>query len=98
MKQDYKNILTYTNGLTNDEFSDNTLIQDAVIRNFEIIGEATKKISSDFKRVNDEVPWKEIAGMRDKLFHDYIGVDIDVIWTTVRNDVPVLEKLIRRSL
>jgi len=89
------NILIYTKDISKEDFAKNTLIQDAVIRNFEIIGEATKKISPDFKKVNFEVPWKEMAGMRDKLIHDYIGIDIQVIWDTIQQDLPNLQKIIK---
>ena len=89
-----KNILEYTKDLNKTEFSASTLIQDAVIRNFEIIGEASKKVSDEFRKVHHEVPWKEMAGMRDKLIHDYIGVDIDVIWKTVIQDLPGLKYLL----
>ncbi len=89
------NILIYTKDISKEDFAKNTLIQDAVIRNFEIIGEATKKISPDFKKVNFEVPWKEMAGMRDKLIHDYIGIDIQVIWDTIQQDLPKLQKIIK---
>lgn len=90
-----KNILNYTKNISKEEFAKNTLIQDAVIRNFEIIDEATKKISFDFKQVHFEVPWKEMAGMRDKLIHDYIGIDIQVIWDTIQQDIPNLQKIIK---
>lgn len=90
-----KHILSYTKDVSKEEFAKNTLIQDAVIRNFEIIGEATKKVSSDFKQVNYEIPWKEMAGMRARLIHDYIGVDIQVIWDTIEQDLPVLQKLLK---
>jgi uncharacterized protein with HEPN domain len=86
------NILEYTKDLNKQEFSRNNLVQDAVIRNFEIIGEATKKVSNDYKQVYYEVPWKAMAGMRDKLIHDYIGVDIAVIWKTIKEDLPPLKK------
>ena len=90
-----KNILNYTKDISIEEFSKNTLIQDAVIRNFEIIGEATKKVSSDFKKIYFKIPWKEMAGMRDKLIHDYIGVDIQVIWDTIEQDLPIIQKLLK---
>ena len=89
------NILEYTSGLAKKNFAKNSLVQDAVIRNFEIIGEATKKVSNNFRQVNPEIPWKEMAGMRDKLIHDYIGVDIDVIWQTIEQDLPVIKKLLK---
>ncbi len=86
------NILEYTKDLNKQEFSRNNLVQDAVIRNFEIIGEATKKVSNDYKQVYYDIPWKAMSGMRDKLIHDYIGVDIAVIWKTIKEDLPPLKK------
>ena len=74
-----RKINKFSKGLTLKEFSNNELIQDAIIRNLEIIGEASKKISSETKKTRHEVPWKEIAGMRDKLIHDYLGVDVKVV-------------------
>ena len=70
------------------------MVQDAIIRNIEIIGEASKKISKDAKQTYYKIPWKEIAGMRDKLIHNYLGVDVTVIWKTIHQDIPTLEKLI----
>jgi uncharacterized protein with HEPN domain len=87
-------IQEYTKNLTVQEFNNNELIQDAVIRNIEIIGEATKKISEDLKSQYREIPWKEMSGMRDKLIHDYFGVDVDVVWKTVKEDIPFLKTLI----
>lgn len=69
-------------------------IQDSVIRNLEIIGEATKKISKELKSQSPDIPWKEMSGMRDKLIHDYFGVDVDVVWKTVNDDIPFLKSLI----
>ena len=87
-------IQDYTKNLAQQDFSDNVLIQDAVIRNIEIIGEATKKISNNLKFQYQEIPWKEMSGMRDKLIHDYFGVDVDVEWKTVTDDIPYLKSLI----
>ncbi len=71
------------------------MVQDAVIRNFEIIGEATKKLSSEFISSHVNIPWKEMAGMRDKLIHDYMGIEIDVMWKTIENDIPELYQLLK---
>ncbi|MFW5760342.1 MAG: DUF86 domain-containing protein [Cyclobacteriaceae bacterium] len=90
--QSINNIFEYTKGLSVQDFSDNKMVQDAVIRNFEIIGEATKKVSDDYKQVHFEVPWKAMSGMRDKLIHDYIGVDTAVIWKTIKEDLSPLKK------
>ena len=87
-------IQEYTKDLTGEDFNNSELIQDAVIRNIEIIGEATKKISKDLKSQYQEIPWKEMSGMRDKLIHDYFGVDVDVVWKTVNEDIPFLKSLI----
>lgn len=79
-------------GVSKKKFKEEELIQDAVIRNIEIIGEASKNISFEYRKKNSFIPWKEISGMRDKLIHHYMGVDIDVIWNTVKTDIPMLEK------
>jgi uncharacterized protein with HEPN domain len=88
-------IQEYTKDLQKTDFDKNEMLQDAVIRNVEIIGEATKKISADLKSQNGEIPWKEMSGMRDKLIHDYLGVDIDVVWRTVQEDIPLIKSLIQ---
>lgn len=85
----------YTKDLTDDDFNSNELIQDAVIRNIEIIGEATKKISMHLRSQYPGIPWKEMSGMRDKLIHDYFGIDVDVVWKTVKEDIPYLKSLIK---
>ena len=90
-----RKIKEFTNGLSLKDFSVNELVQDAVIRNIEIIGEASKKISSDTKQIFYEIPWREIAGMRDKLIHDYLGVDVEVVWRTITEDIPTLDKQIK---
>jgi len=70
----------------------------AVIRAIEIIGEATRQIPRTVRARHAEVPWKEMAGMRDKLIHDYSGVDLTVVWETVTTDIPQLMPLIVRIL
>ncbi len=77
--------------LTFDEFSqDETLIR-AFSRSLEIIGEASKKIPNSFKDQYQYVPWSQIAGMRDKLIHDYFGIDIEIVWDAIKNKLPELD-------
>ncbi len=91
-------IQEYTKNLTAQDFNNSELIQDAVIRNIEIIGEATKKISKDLKSQYLEIPWKEMFEMRDKLIHDYFGIDVDVVRKTVNEDIPFLKSLIENLI
>jgi len=87
-----RKINEFSNGLSLKEFNTNELVQDAIIRNIEIIWEASKKISNETKQTNYKIPWKEIAGMRDKLVHDYLGVDAIVVWKTIKEDIPTLQR------
>lgn len=77
----------YVTSLSVHDFIENELVQDGVIRNFEIIGEATKNLSPEFRQINSQIPWKKIAGMRDILIHDYLGVDLYSVWDTIEIEV-----------
>jgi uncharacterized protein with HEPN domain len=81
----------FIKGMTFEEFSADKRIVYAVIKAFEIIGEATKKVSPSFKEQNPGLPWRFMAGMRDKLIHDYSGVDREILWRTVTERLPPLE-------
>ena len=80
-------IENYTKNLSFTEFADNGMAVDAVIRNFEVIGEATKNVPEEIKEKYLEVEWKEAAGFRDVLIHDYFGIDLEAIWDTINKNL-----------
>ncbi|MCX9083761.1 MAG: DUF86 domain-containing protein [Candidatus Methanoperedens sp.] len=79
-------------------FLEDLKTQDAVIRNFEIIGEAAKNITDDFKEKYPDIPWKDLAGIRDKLIHHYFGVNLEIVWYILKDDLPLLKDEIKRIL
>ena len=81
-----------------ETFLASRLIQDGVIRNLEVIGEATKNLSAELRASNPEIPWRQIAGMRDVLIHDYLKVNLARVWRTVVSDLPPLQEAVIRLL
>lgn len=89
-----RRIMTYTEAMSSDLFFEDFKTQDAVIRNLEIIGEATKQIPDRIRRKAPHIPWKSIAGMRDKLIHQYFGVNLDIVWNVIKDDLSPLLKAV----
>ena len=88
----------FIRGIEIQEFFENKEKQYAVLRALEIVGEATKNLSKELKARHREVPWKEISGIKDKLIHQYFGVNLQLIWETITNDLPKPEKQITEIL
>lgn len=88
-------IAEYVKGVEINAFIKDEEKQDAVIRKIEVIGEATKKLSKELKEAYPDFPWHAIAGMRDKLIHDYFDVDVETVWETATKDIPALAPRIR---
>src|SRR5216683_7873644 len=86
MEEAIRRISAYTNGLTYETFLLDTKTQDAIVRNLEIIGEAAKQISAELRAQHAAIPWKSMAGLRDRLIHDYFGVNLDIVSEIISND------------
>ena len=82
-------------GNDKEAFYQSTLVLDAVIRNLQIMAESSQRMSDDLKSQFPATPWREIAGFRNILVHDYLGIDCDAIWSVVEQDLPALKKVLR---
>lgn len=94
-------ILTYTSELDYDQFMEDRKTQDAVLRNLQVMGEATKKLSPELREAYPDIPWREIAGMRDKIAHEYFGVNYEIVWTVASRDItdvfPRIEAILKQG-
>ena len=84
--------------ITKNNLIENETLKRAVVRSLEIIGEATKKIPADIKYQWKEIQWKNMAGMRDKLIHDYFGINYSIVWDVIKNKIPELSKQIEKVI
>ena len=87
-----------TKNLCKKEFEENKDVKDATVRRIEIIGEATKNLTSEFRKKYPNIEWRDIAGTRDKMIHHYFGVDLDIVWDIVKKDLPKLKENIKEIL
>jgi len=91
-------LLKETKGLNFNQLLKDEVLKRACARSLEIIGEAVKNLSPEFKRQHKKIEWKKIAGLRDKLIHYYFGVDWDIVWDVIQNKLPELQKTIESAL
>ncbi len=91
-------LASFTKDLNFEAFTKDKKTSNAVIRSIEVIGEASKKIPPSIKNKHPPIPWKKMSGMRDKMVHEYFGVDLEIVWKTVREDIPPLKPLIQEVL
>lgn len=90
MKESAEKILKYTQGITYDDFLKDDKTIDAVVRNFEIIGEASNRIDDDFKFDNPKIEWKKLRGFRNRIVHEYFGIDYEIVWSILQHDLDEL--------
>ena len=91
-------VLHYTRGIDFKEFEKDTMRVDAVVRNLEIIGEAVRRLPDEFKESHCEILWHRIAGMRNRIVHDYFGIDNGIIWQVIQTDAPKLLKQVNQII
>jgi len=90
--------MEFVNDMSYDEFVKDTKTMYATIRSLEVIGEAIKNIPDDVRKIYPEIPWRKMAGMRDKVIHEYFGVRLERIWETIKKDIPYLKPLFEKIL
>ncbi|MDD2781178.1 DUF86 domain-containing protein [Sulfuricurvum sp.] len=91
-------IFEFTNGLSVDEFSINRLVYSATIREFEIIGEATIHLSDETLAKYDQIVWRDLKDFRNLLIHEYFGVDSQIVYNTIKNDLPLLKNVVLKMI
>ena len=108
-KRDYRDCLqdiiesindieVFTKDMSFEDFAKDRKTMNAVIRSIEVIGEATKKIPMSIRGEHPSIPWKKMAGMRDKMIHEYFGIDIEILWKSAKDELPPLKSLIQNVL
>ncbi|MBN1508151.1 MAG: DUF86 domain-containing protein [Sedimentisphaerales bacterium] len=89
---------SYTQGMSREAFLASTLVQDAVIRNLQTLAESTQRLSDRLKEQHPEIVWYRIAGFRNVLVHDYLGLDAEKVWNIVQNELPALNRTVHEML
>ena len=85
-----RRVARYTQGVSWDSFREQGVLQDAVLHNVQIVGEAVRKVSAEFRAAHPEIPWERIVGLRHRLVHDYFRIDLEKVWAACQEDLPLL--------
>ena len=88
----------YMDDVSHEEFLQNRLLQDGVIRQLEVMGEAARNLSDDLRNEYPQIPWRQMIGLRNRMAHAYFNVDLQIVWEIVRGDIPDLKEKIKRIL
>lgn len=96
IRDSLREVREFIEGESYESFSESRMVQNAVIRSFEVVGEAARHVSPAFREAHPEVPWRVMGDFRNKLIHDYFGLELEVIWKTATEDAPVLLDRIER--
>ncbi|HPS91608.1 MAG TPA: DUF86 domain-containing protein [Methanothrix sp.] len=88
----FAQIEIYTEGVSHEEFINNRLIQDGVIRQLEVMGEASRNLSEDTRNEYPHIPWRQMIGLRNRMIHAYFSVNLQIIWEIIQGDIPKLKK------
>lgn len=98
MLQAIERICRYTKGKNFEDFIADDMMYYAVVKNIEILGEASNMLTEEFRQEHPETPWKQVNGMRNYIVHEYFQVDNNVVWDVITNDLPILERQIKEYL
>jgi len=88
----------YCQGVSRQKFLKNKMVAAAAVRELEIIGEAARNVSREFRKMNPELPWEQMTGTRNRLIHEYFGVDLEIVWQTIIQDLPNLKNSVKHLL
>jgi uncharacterized protein with HEPN domain len=91
-------IESYLNNVSKESFLENLMMQDAVMRQIEIIGEASSNVSDEFQEKHEHLPWSQMRAIRNKIVHDYRGINVQIIWDTAKQDLPILKEQVSKFL
>ena len=98
IKECIERIESYIGNVGKSDFIKSTFMQDAVIRNLQVLAESTQRLSDDAKDSREDIDWYKISGFRNILVHDYLGLDLDTVWNIVINEMPILKKAVEEML